>query len=102
LADVAAYARLAGMLTQTPNGVRSARELLETVNRRLADVVSDPDVPPATYTRLVALRDTVGAHLLAAASLDDVVPDRARALLARASDAVVRSAAPRPEQVGAP
>src|SRR5437870_12120506 len=94
MADVAAYARFAGMLTQTPEGLDSARELLETVNRRLADVVSDPALPSTTYIRLVELRDTVGAHLLAAATLDDVVPERARQLLARASDLVLQSTTP--------
>jgi hypothetical protein len=98
MADVATYARFAGMLTQTPDGVGSARELLETVNRRLADVVADPSLPSGTYITLVELRDLVGAHLLASASLDDVVPDRARALLARASDAVLRSRAVAPER----
>ena len=94
MADVSTYARFAGMLTQTPEGLDSARELLETVNRRLADVVSDPALSSATYSRLVELRDTVGAHLLAAASLDDVVPERARQLLARASDLVLQTATP--------
>src|SRR5262249_61522870 len=92
MADLATYARFAVMLTRTPDGVGSARELLETVNRRLADIVADPALPPETYSRLVELRDTVGAHLLASATLDDVVPDRARPLLARASDAVLRGA----------
>jgi hypothetical protein len=94
MADLSIYARFAGMLTQTPEGLDSARELLETVNHRLADVVADPALPPATYCRLVELRDAVGSHLLAAASLDDVVPERARQLLARASDLVVQLATP--------
>src|SRR4051812_30381845 len=94
MADVSIYARFAGMLTQTPEGLDSARELLETVNRRLAEVVADPTLSSATYSRLVELRDTVGAHLLAAASLDDVVPERARQLLARASALVLQSTTP--------
>ena len=94
MADVSTYARFAGMLTQTPAGLDSARELLETVNRRLADVLSDPALSSTTYSRLVELRDAVGAHLLAAASLDDVVPERARLLLARASDLVLQSTTP--------
>jgi hypothetical protein len=92
MADLATYARSAVMLTRSPDGVGTARELLETVNRRLAGIVADPTLPPETYSRLVELRDTVGAHLLASASLDDVVPERARQLLARASDVVLRSA----------
>jgi len=92
MGDLATYARFAAMLTQTPDGMGSARELLETVNRRLGELVAEPTLSPATYSQLVELRDTVGAHLLASASLDDVVPDRARQLLARASDTVLRNA----------
>ena len=92
MTDLATYARFAVMLTQTPDGVASARELLETVSRRLGELVADPTLSPEVYTRLVELRDTIGAHLLASQSLDDVVPDRARQLLTRASDAVLRSA----------
>ena len=93
MADVATYARFAGMLTQTPDGIASARELLETISRRLGEVVAEPELPSHIYNRLVELRDAIGAHLLASATLDDVVPERARQLLARASDLVLRSAA---------
>jgi hypothetical protein len=69
--------------------IAEAIAMLEAAGAVMARFAALADVPVTTARRLLRARDTVDAHLLAAASLQELgMADDARRLLARAADVV--------------
>jgi hypothetical protein len=92
LAGLAEPAREALILTEVPFGIDRARALLAQVDRRLAQLAADPELPGDVHARVVDLRDRVGAHLLAADNLDEAGAQKGgRDLVARAARMVFES-----------
>jgi len=78
-------ARLGGI----EESVERASSLLDIIGVEIAEAASHPALSAATARRLLRLRDTVDAHLLAASSLHELaMADDASRLLTRAADAV--------------